>query len=248
MTDSFSKSILQSIGAHVALIVFLVVRAYIAPTAPIHLQDVIRVDVVGLPEKTQTLPVEAPKPKAEAEPPAPAPPKPVAAKPLPKKASEPAKVNLSKTEKKEDMAKAQKAALARIHEMEALSKIQDDVDAQRAKPVKGNKANLGNALTGTEKLEFDRYFNDIEQKIRQNWSLPQWLADAGLRAQALVLIDESGMVKKKSILKSSGNQEFDEHMLQAIDKSAPFPAPPDRLRDWLSIKGIIFNFPQRGDS
>ena len=248
MTDSLSKSIYQSIAAHAALILFLVVRGFIAPSEPIHLPEAIRVDVVGLPEKEQRLPEKQPEPTPAA------PEKVVESKPKPKlpektKVTETPKVNLKKAEKKDDTSKkAQKAALERIHQMAALDRIQDEVASQKPKPVKGNKVNAGNALTGLEKIEYDRYFTDLEQRIRQNWSLPQWLADAGLKAQALVLIDESGMVKKKTVIKSSGNQEFDEHMLNAIEKSAPFPAPPDRLKGWLSLKGIIFNFPQRGDS
>lgn len=243
MTDSISKSIYQSVAAHATLVTILVVRGYIAPSAPIQMPPSIRVDIVGLPEKEQKLTPES-KPAPQT-PPADTP-KPEAKSPPAKKVEETPKVSLKKDDSKEE-AKKEKAALAKIHEMAALDKIQDEVASQKAQPIKGNRVNAGASLTGLEKIEYDKYFSDIEQRIRQNWNLPQWLVDAGLRAQLLVLIDESGLVKKKTVVKSSGNPEFDDHMMQAIDKSAPFPAPPDRLRAWLSIKGIIFNFPQRGD-
>jgi TonB family protein len=200
----------------------------------------------------QTLPE-----KATPAPPAPAPvkvaeekPKPVPPAPKPKvppKTEEAPKVDLSK--KKVDTAKSEKSALDKIKAMQAIDKFKGEVTAYaRPKVVRGNVVTTGDSLTGDNKVDFDQYFSKVEERIRQNWSLPQWLADAHLRAQALVLIDESGTVKKKQIVKSSGNSEFDSRMMDAIDKASPFPAPPDKLRDILGAKGVVFNFPQRGDS
>ncbi len=231
MTDSLSKFVGVSTLAHMALAVSFLLHAYLAPSDRIDLRTAIRVDVVGLPEKAQTLP--------EKEEPAKAAPEKAQPQPI---VTEAPKVNLNK---KKNVAKEQKKALQEIKAMAALDKIKNEVAKQK---VKGNALNAGNALTGLEKIDYDRYFHDVEQRIQQNWSLPQWLADAHLRAQVLVMIDENGLIKKKQVLRSSGNPEFDARMMDAIDKSAPFPAPPGRLRDVLAIKGIVFSFPQRGES
>ena len=244
MTDSFHKFIAISFTAHGSLLLVFMLKAFFAPSELIDLRQAIRVDVVGLPEKDQALPDEKPTP---------APPPSVSQKeaskpePVKQKVAEAPKVDLTKKSAK-DTAKVQKSALNQIKAMAALDKIQNEVSSGKAKPVKGNILAAGNALTGLEKIDFDRYFMEIETRIRQNWSLPQWLVEAQLRAQVLVLIDENGMIKKKQIVTSSGNPEFDERMMEAIDKSAPFPPPPSRLRDVLEMKGIVFNFPQRGDS
>jgi colicin import membrane protein len=242
MTESLSKPVAVSALAHVMLVLVFLMKAYLAPEQPIDLREAIRVDMVGLPEKQQALPEKTPAPAAQAPPPqekakVKEPPKP--------KAPEHPKVNLHP---KKDIAKSEKSALDEIKALAALDKFKNEVAKKpAAKPVKGNQINAGNSLTGLDKIDFDRYFQSIEDKIRANWSLPQWLIDAHLRAQALVLIDENGAIKKKQILKSSGNGEFDDRMMDAIDRSAPFPAPPDRLRSVLSEQGIVFNFPQRGD-
>ena len=245
MTESLSKPVAISALAHASLVLIFMVKAFLAPSEGIDLREAIRVDVVGLPEKQQQLPEKEAAPAPTAPPPTPvAKPQPAPPKP---KAPEPPKVDLHS---KKDLAKSQKSALNQIKAMSALDKIKNEVSTAKpaAKPVKGNQVNAGNSLTGLEKIDYDRYFHSVEEKIRANWSLPQWLIDAQLKAQALVLIDESGNVKKKQVLKSSGNSEFDDRMLDAIDKSAPFPAPPDRLRGVLSEKGIVFNFPQRGET
>lgn len=243
MSDSFSRSIVISMAAHVALALAMLLRAVFIPSDVMDLRQAIRVDVVGLPDKVQTLPDKPPEEKAEAPAPAPEPvakPEPVKAKP-PK--PEAPKVDLAK--KKVD----KKQALDRIKAMTALDKIKEEVGqakTQKAKPVKGNIVSAGNSLSGLERIDYDRYFGEIEVRVRQHWSLPQWLIEARLRAQALVLIDETGVVRDRKIVKSSGNSEFDQRVLETIDRASPFPAPPERLRDALSVKGIIFNFPQRG--
>jgi colicin import membrane protein len=249
MSDTFSKSIVLSLAAHFALVIALVFRAVFIPDEAIDLREAIRVDVVGLPEKEQQLPEPTPEPAKPTPPPPPsgeaaAKPELVKAKPQPPKTPT---VDLSKN-KKVDVAKMQKKALQEIKAMSALDKIREEVSNQPAKPkqVKGNSISAGNSLTGLEKIDFDRYFSELEGKVRQNWSLPQWLIDAGFRAQALVMIDETGAIKEKKIIKSSGNAEFDQRVLETLQNSGPFPAPPERLRDVLSAKGIIFNFPQRG--
>jgi colicin import membrane protein len=245
--EPLSKSVVLSLLAHATLVLIFLVRGFLAPTEMMNLQDSIRVDIVGLPEKQQSLPEKAAAPA-----PAPKAPPPVAAKAKPKpepvkpKAPEAPKVELNH---KKNLAKSQKNALNEIKAMAALDKIKNEVSTKpSAKPVKGNQVNAGSSLTGLEKIDFDRYFHSVEERIRQNWSLPEWLINSPLRAQVLVLIDENGGVIKKQVLKSSGNSEFDERMLDAVEKSAPFPAPPDRLRSTLGMKGIVFNFPQRGDS
>jgi colicin import membrane protein len=244
MTDSLSKPVAVSMIAHVTLVLLFLIKGYMAPTEAINLREAIRVDMVGLPEKQQELPQKAPAPAPKAPPPQ----EPVKVKeaPKPPKAPEQPKVDLHP---KKDLAKSQKSALAEIKAMAALDKIKNEVSNKpaAAKPIKGNQVNVGNSLTGLDKIDFDRYFASIEEKIRANWSLPQWLIDAHLKAQALVLIDENGAIKKKQIMKSSGNAEFDDRMMDAIDRSGPFAAPPDRLKSVLSEQGIVFNFPQRGD-
>ncbi len=50
-----------------------------------------------------------------------------------------------------------------------------------------------------------------------------------LEAKALVKLDQAGKVTSSVIEKSSGDKEFDETALKAIEDSDPFPAPPKEI-------------------
>lgn len=246
MTDTFSRNVMISMVGHLAVMLLIFFRAVTAPADRFDLRNAIRVDVVDLPKKMTALPEVAP------EKPAPAP----AEKPkeLPKKAElKPAKTHAPETPspkaKKLNTEKSQKHALDKLKAMEALEKIQEEVGKEKSAKAKspivaGNQVNAGNALSGLERIEYDRYFEELQKKILSQWSIPQWLADNDLKAKVLVLIDERGYVLKKIFRQSSGNEIFDAKVMEAIDSSSPLPPPPQRLRGLLSTSGIVFNFPQ----
>lgn len=244
MSDSFSRNLAISGIGHLVIVLLIFFRAVMAPNEPIQIRNAIRVDVVGLPPKMQTLP-ENPPALAPKAPPAPA--------ELPKKA-EPQVVKKAPVESTVKLTKSTndktvQKALNKLKALEALEKIKQEVGKEKvakAKPadvVLGNKVNAGNALTGLEKLDYDRYFDEMETKVRSNWNIPQWLADREFSAQVQVLIDERGYVIKKVLRKSSNNEIFDAKVMEAIDASSPLPAPPQRLRGVLSTSGVMLNFP-----
>jgi colicin import membrane protein len=248
MTDTLSRNIVFSLGGHLAVILIIFFKAVVFPGEPIELRTAIRVDVVGLPEKIDHLEL---KPMAES-PPEPVkkpalPPKEVKAEPVVK----PVPVVLNKKSKK-DFTKAQQEALNKLKSQDALAKIKEqmkegeksDKPAKPSTVVKGNAVNEGNSLTGLEKIDFDRYLQDVKERILSQWSIPEWMADAKLKAQVLVLIDDRGYVVRKAFRRSSGNVVFDETVTSAIDASSPLPAPPARLKGQLESRGIVFNFPE----
>jgi colicin import membrane protein len=241
MSDSLSKPISLSLAAHCALIAIFFLKMTFFPAEPIQIKRALRVDLVALPEKVATPPAPAPaeEPKAVPAPPQEAPKPEVKTPAKPKPKAQKPKIDAKKLEK------SQESAVNRLKAMEALEKLKSEqAEAQKkAQEFKGNQVSKGNSLTGLEQLEYDRYFDQVEQLVYSNWSLPEWLAQSELRAQAMVLVDASGNVTKKKILKSSGNEVFDAQVLASIDKSSPFPAPPARLQGVLANQGFIFNFP-----
>lgn len=246
MTSDFGKSLTTSILFHGAIFMLLFLKVLVSPNIPLEIRRAIRVDVVGLPDKIQELAPPAPAPAPVA---LPAPP---AVEKLPTKVEpkpEALKPTVDLKAKKKDLAKEQKKAVEKLKAMEALEKIKSEVSEGKkqekiAALLKGTQVNKGNSLTGLERIEFDRYFDQMENHLRNNWNIPQWLADGQLKAQALVALDENGLVIRKQLVKSSGNSIFDTHVLEAIDRSSPFPVPPDRLRGVLSARGVVFNFPE----
>ncbi len=257
MTDHFSRNLTISAVGHAVVLALIFVRAAFMPSEPIEIRRAIRVDVVDLPMKmteeqlkaAEPLPAKTeakPEPiKEAAKPPEPAKPEP--AKPEPVKLSKP-----DANAKPKDTSKSQNDALAKIKAMNALDKIREDVkgekkppvkDAKPAQVIKGNQVSAGNSLTGMDKIEYDKYFDELEGKIRAQWSIPQWLADGNFKAQVQILIDERGYVTKKIMRSSSGNEIFDAQVMAAIDASSPLPVPPARLHGRLSTGGIVLNFP-----
>jgi colicin import membrane protein len=244
--DNFSHQIAMSIGFHVLVCVVFFVRAAFVPSDELLIRNAIRVDMVDLPDKIEAPaapepPAQKPVPVAKTET---APPAKV--EPAPKAMPAPKKVDKAAELKK--IQDNQRKALERLKAQDAIDRMKSELQQAKVKPkpqtFKGNALNQGDDLTGLEKIEFDRYFSSIEKALRQNWNLPSYLVDAPLRAQAIVRIGEDGTVVSRKILTSSGNDVFDGQVLAAIDAaSATFEKPPDRLKDILALKGIVFNFP-----
>jgi colicin import membrane protein len=248
--DEFKRGIVISLGVHIAVFLVLTIKTVFFSGEPINYQSAIRVDLVALPDKIS--PEQAP-PEAKPEtktPEAKAPPKPepVKAKPEPKK--EPKEVpdpNAPTLKKKE------KDALNKLKAMEALEKLKQENQkntAAASKKVegehkfKGNIISPGTELTGLNRLQHEEYISMLDRHIKQNWTLPEWLANKNLKAQVNVRIDDKGHIISKTLVKSSGNPAYDDIVKLTIDKSDPFPVPPDKFTAIVSVQGILIGFPE----
>ncbi|MCM2281557.1 MAG: TonB C-terminal domain-containing protein, partial [Bdellovibrionaceae bacterium] len=135
--------------------------------------------------------------------------------------------------------------------LEALRNLEEEasktkattVAASQPAPVRGNVLSAGSSLTGLAKLENDSYLTDLDEHVKQHWHLPNFLANAGFSATVALFIDERGAVIKKELVKSSGNPIYDQTVLAAIEKSAPFPAPPAKLVNIFAVDGVRLGFP-----
>jgi colicin import membrane protein len=251
---SVGKYVKTSLVIHAALFLFFTVKATFFADAPIQLENAIRVDIVGMPDRVAEVP-KLPEPAAPPKPvempkkEVPPPPTPVVktepVKQPPPKAKEPDAINLDKTKSK------QKQALEKLKQMQALENIQKDLEnenkkkaAQAAKEVKykGNVLNAGTELTGISKLQAENYTNEVYKHMKNYWEIPQYIKNNGLSAMVLVRFDESGNILSKSIVKSSGNQAFDEIVLTAIQNSSPVPPPPGKFAKIASVEGFLFRF------
>lgn len=238
------------------IVLFLVLRTYVVSNDVIDYDSAIRVDLVGLPEKidpSKLAPAEPtpPKPK-EAEPPPP-PPAPEPAKEIPKlpeqKKIDPDAVNLDTVKKK------QQQALSRLKSLSAIEQIKKNLEKQKKESeksgteksstqVKGNILSPGTELTGLNKLQHENYVAQIDHQIKQNWSIPEWLAKKDYKAQVLLKLDENGLIVFRQIVKSSGNPNYDDAVLETIDKSAPYPHPPEKLIAIVGTRGMLIGFPE----
>lgn len=253
--ESINKALGVSLVFHAVLFLVFAIKAIFFAPEKIDFSAAVRVDIVALPDKVDTT-VAPPAPKApeakKTEEAKPEPkPSPVAKveKPAPQVKKEPDTINLNKQQKSKE-----KAALDKLKAMAALDKIQEDVaneqkkesDAKKttAAKIKGNVLSAGSALTGLSKLQHDSYIGDLDSHVKQHWALPEWLAKKDYKAQVRVRIDENGNIISRQITKSSGNPSYDAEVLATVDKSAPFPRPPEKFSAIVRIDGILIGFPE----
>jgi TonB family protein len=235
--DSFGTFILISMALHIAFSMGIEIKNWLLPEKTIIIPEAIRVDVVALPEKMEEPPAPTPPPP-QAKPPPEPPPKPETP-PLPKPDPKP------DTKKLKD---AEKQAMQKLNEMDAVQKMQHELEEQKKKPepekkpapaYKGNIISSGNSFGGLAKLKVNSYLEDLTKQVREHWVLPQWLSDANLKAQVIVAVNESGNLVRREIYVSSGNTVFDQSCLAAVAEAAPFPPPPDEVREAL----LLIRFP-----
>lgn len=240
-----NQQVIKSILCHLGLVLFFTVNTYLFPSEDINFENAIRVDIVGLPEKLKKLPEptatkELAKPEAPKAELTPVKPEEIA-KPVPLPVPDKKAIDLERK-------KAQQKAMEKLEAMEALKNMEEEEEKERAEAKKGavagNIANPGNALTGILQNQISSYIVQVKDHVNNNWNLPQWMANANLKAQALVMIDARGIVTHRSIVKTSGNSGFDETILTAIDRSSPFPAPPNALVGVFKNKGFTLGFPE----
>jgi colicin import membrane protein len=244
-TAEFKGSLKWSLIAHAAIVLIFGVKAAFFQSEPIDYSAAVRVDIVALPDKLDpnNISLETPKEKSaetvikSAE------------KPKPKvveKSTEPDAINLNKAKSK------QKEALEKIKKMSAIDKIKNDMERERADrealkkvvQVKGNIISPGTALTGLNRVQHEAYISDLDRHVKERWSLPEWLAKRDFKAQVRLRLDENGQIISREIVRSSGNQSYDDMVLTTIDQSAPFPRPPEKFVAIVSVQGILIGFPE----
>lgn len=265
--EQISRGLGVSFALHALLVSVFTLKAVFFTSEPVDFAQSVRVDIVGLPDKTE--PKTLPPPAAEEAKPAlpdKEPPKPTPVEKTPEKVVEkaPPKPEPIKAQSKKDdgvnldkVKSKQQSALEKLKAMAALEKIKQDVANEKAKnppgagksdagaqKIRGNMLSPGTALTGLSKLQHDTYAADLDGHIKQHWSLPEWLAKRELKAQVRVYIDSRGNILGRKIVKSSGNPSYDEEVLATIDRSAPFPAPPEKFLAVVSVDGILIGFPE----
>lgn len=265
--DSFSRGVGISLGLHVLIFLVFVVKAVFYTSPAIDFSQAIRVDVVGLPskvmkdeavsEKTESAKTEVTEEQVEKKPELPPSIQRATTAPVPVVKPE---VKISKSSdgiKLEKINSTQQQAIDKMKSIAALEKIQNDVQKEHLKQleskgkrqdgsikVRGNVLAPGTALTGLAKLQHDKYASDLDHHIKEHWSLPEWLSKRDLAAQVKVYFDERGNIIRRKIVKSSGNQSYDEEVLATIDRSAPFPAPPEKFISMVEVDGILIGFPE----
>ena len=236
INNSFQFFLTLSLLFHLGIIiVFVFSKAlpnWIKKEKKVLIQSSIRVDTIALPDLPSTKKIKAKKQKT------------VLVKEKKKEKQEKKKRKARKEKKTKKERKEKK--IQKQQEKENLSKTElknENSSKKSDKLKKGNKISKGTGK-GKETLSDQQlegvhiYMNQVIHQIKIRWeSLPKYLADKNLTAQVEIKINEKGQIIYKKTLISSGNEEFDSFVLQAIEDSGPYPPPPLDIQDL--IKGGI---------
>ena len=213
-----------SIAGHVAVIfVGLVANWVLAPKLidldqkPIH-ASLVR---LGKPRDEKLLP-------RKDEPPPPPPeekaPEPVAIPVAAPKAIPIPGLDAKKTPSKDD---AKKEADAKKRLASAFSKM------TALKPEEAEGKADGDPNGDSAKEEGERYYALLGQQVRRFYDVSNTIPEAerrALKAEVSMRVSPTGEASEVKIRKGSGNDVFDEAVLAAVKKAAPFSPPPEQLR------------------
>ena len=230
INNSFQFFLALSFLFHLGItIIFIFSKAlpnWIKKEKKVLIQSSIRIDTIALPDLTSNKKIKAKKQKT------------VLVKEGKKEKKEKKK---RKTEIKQKKAQKQ-------HQEKELSQktdLKNENPSKKSEDLKkGNKISKGTgqgkeALSDQQLEEIHIYMNQVVYQIKTKWeSLPKYLADKDLTAQVEIKINEQGQIIYKQILISSGNEEFDSFVLQAIEDSGAYPPPPLDIQ-YLIKGGIV---------
>lgn len=247
--SKLDRFIFISLFFHAVIFLILIFSHYWFPNETIEFERAIRIDMIALPDKVDSI---QPKPvNAESLTPEKKEPTPTVIKPseivVPSKPTD-----STITKQSSDKSKIRpNSGINKINQLSALEKLNKTIHADEQLKAqlknhifKGNMLADGNSLKGLTKLEAEEYVFQVEDHIRNRWKIPQWMVGKSYRAKALVKWDSNGVVTLIQFIESSGSDAFDEVVMNTIQESVPFPAPPEKFVAMMRKQGVIFGFPE----
>ncbi len=98
------------------------------------------------------------------------------------------------------------------------------------------------ASTSTEELgmEGNFYLALLKDQVQSEWSYPEVMRTRDLSVIVSIKIDRTGHLVKLKVEKSSGNPSFDNSLLRAVKKAAPFTPLPEGIKGSYLETGLRF--------
>ena len=114
--------------------------------------------------------------------------------------------------------------------------------AANAPPSDGKGRGIGTGTGSVGQLqdpEFILYYKTVQDQIKKSWTFTSGSND--LTATVDFAIGPDGALHNLKVATSSKDSAFDDSVLRAVRRAAPFPAPPEKFRDLFS-SGIEAQF------
>lgn len=146
-----------------------------------------------------------------------------------------------KWQEKIKLKRGAKSAIERLKALQALEKRLKT--AKKEAERKGNVVSAGASLPSAGKeMVLDAYRSQVVEKVKLRWALPPWLRkQSDLSGEIVLFLNPDGGIIRTEIV-TSGVQEFDSYMNQALEEALPFPSVPEELRREARYDGISITF------
>ncbi len=131
-------------------------------------------------------------------------------------------------------------ALARIDQQ--LKQREVDLSSAQVKTNETGQSPWGSDEGSETDPALILYYNTIKRKINKEWILSKGDFTGALRTRIVVLIDGNGNVMSSTYKSTSGDGSFDESAMQALRRAAPFPIPPESIRQEAVSEGFLIEF------
>lgn len=220
-----------SVALHVGLFVTFVGASSCGSKKPFPDDAIVKTRLVKLGKKRdeKLLPridkAEPPPPPAKtAAPPTPTPPKPTPEKPAPEKPADP----------KRSAADVLQKFSEKNPEKRDINDLIKDRFGEQLDEGHEEGSEIGTEITGRMKAEYN---DRILAKIKNALAVPSTITEQErmfLKAQLAISIDSDGALMDATIARPSGNAAYDNAVLAAAKKAAPFPPPPIPVRAFYS--------------
>ncbi len=250
--DRLTQFILLSVIAHVLFAaVTLTMSRFQKPQQPIPTHVATKLVKLGqkrdpkLMPRLDTAPQQAPQPQAAAQEKKPveaSPPTPESKNsPPPQKAKTASEKAVSRPEKNTDKKVEKKTTTSNTPQKKSRQELlKERLGKLQKEEGDKNGSALGRDLDGQLRATYN---SKVIALVQQSLTAPQTLTQSErIRLKSVVFfqIDASGQIQGLSIRQSSSNTAFDNTVLAAVKKAAPFPPPPFTARDFYA-KGIGIN-------
>ncbi len=91
------------------------------------------------------------------------------------------------------------------------------------------------------------YYEAVKRKINEQWITTPKQVEGGvvLKTQINVMIDSLGKLIEASFETRSSDSSFDLSAMRAVERAAPFPPPPQEIKDEAITEGFLIEFNPR---
>ncbi|MBI5344880.1 MAG: cell envelope integrity protein TolA [Deltaproteobacteria bacterium] len=98
----------------------------------------------------------------------------------------------------------------------------------------------GGVRAGNLEVKYPSYFSMLRDKVQEEWKYPEEFKKDNISVIVSVRIGKTGKLLQAWVEKSSGNSAFDESLVIAVNRAAPYPPLPADFEESYLETGLRF--------